>query len=586
MHLLLPSPNISTIADTALYSHGCPRPTRVTPPAQPPQALRPTRLYQRMRRLARVLGLAFTENYQQCRSTSFRSARLSRLSLRRRCAALACSGAAAASGDAAGYPGLDLQRLRHHRRRPTPASGRRFHVQHPEVLGRRTHASAGARTSTAALAPSSTSRSTAAGRPSCRPISEQRRDGTYKPVIEWANIKYQVTPDLSLRFGRIALPIFLAADYRKVGYAYPWVRTPVEVYNALPLSNSDGVDATYRWNRAPLKNVTQASSAAPTCRCGTTPRSRRTASPACRTPPAWGDASARVSVVTAEPDRSTWRAQLFDGYRQFGAQGVALAERFDVDHRRVRRDERGPELRSGPLVRHRRAGTGQVVAPSSATPTPATPARATASATSPPTCPTPRSTRTAPTSRPGPRAGRPAAGARRRRRRPEQPARTSCCRPSRCSPRLSAGAALGRPPRRRAQAPVRPRPPAGGSRGTLINVASRLRIRPHGACRQRRRSTSSSEGRRMRLSTICVPCLQPPSLAVMRRLRWPAELVVIVSASSPVAALRPDQVADIFLGQAGRFPGRRARRSRSTRASVRRCATSSTPGWPPSRRHC
>lgn len=33
-----------------------------------------------------------------------------------------------------------------------------------------------------------------------------------------------------------------------------------------------------------------------------------------------------------------------------------------------------------------------------------------------------------------------------------------------------------------------------------------------------------------------------------------AELVVIVSAKSPVAALRADQVADIFLGQVGAFP--------------------------------
>lgn len=34
-----------------------------------------------------------------------------------------------------------------------------------------------------------------------------------------------------------------------------------------------------------------------------------------------------------------------------------------------------------------------------------------------------------------------------------------------------------------------------------------------------------------------------------------ADLVVIVSAKSPVAALRADQVADIFLAQTGRFPG-------------------------------
>ena len=34
-----------------------------------------------------------------------------------------------------------------------------------------------------------------------------------------------------------------------------------------------------------------------------------------------------------------------------------------------------------------------------------------------------------------------------------------------------------------------------------------------------------------------------------------AELVVIVSAKSPVTSLRADQVADIFLAQTGRFPG-------------------------------
>ncbi len=33
------------------------------------------------------------------------------------------------------------------------------------------------------------------------------------------------------------------------------------------------------------------------------------------------------------------------------------------------------------------------------------------------------------------------------------------------------------------------------------------------------------------------------------------ELVVIVSSKSPVTSLRPDQVADIFLGQIANFPG-------------------------------
>lgn len=32
--------------------------------------------------------------------------------------------------------------------------------------------------------------------------------------------------------------------------------SPVEVYGAIPFSNSDGVDATWRWNSGSLKNVT------------------------------------------------------------------------------------------------------------------------------------------------------------------------------------------------------------------------------------------------------------------------------------------------------------------------------------------
>jgi ABC-type phosphate transport system substrate-binding protein len=45
--------------------------------------------------------------------------------------------------------------------------------------------------------------------------------------------------------------------------------------------------------------------------------------------------------------------------------------------------------------------------------------------------------------------------------------------------------------------------------------------------------------------TLLAACLQAAA----------ADLVVIVSAKSPVSALRADQVADIFLGQVANFPG-------------------------------
>src|SRR6185369_2563780 len=53
-------------------------------------------------------------------------------------------------------------------------------------------------------------------------------------------------PEASVRIGRIVLPTFMVADSRKVGYANPWVRPPVEVYGLIPITQNDGLDASYR----------------------------------------------------------------------------------------------------------------------------------------------------------------------------------------------------------------------------------------------------------------------------------------------------------------------------------------------------
>ena len=57
-------------------------------------------------------------------------------------------------------------------------------------------------------------------------LAQQRYDNTYTPRVEWANVKYAITPDLSVRVGRIAMPTFLVGEYRNVSYAVPWVRPP------------------------------------------------------------------------------------------------------------------------------------------------------------------------------------------------------------------------------------------------------------------------------------------------------------------------------------------------------------------------
>jgi hypothetical protein len=165
-------------------------------------------------------------------------------------------------------------------------------------------------------------------------VSEQGLDNTYRPRVEWANVKYQATPELALRMGRIALPVFLTADYRKVGYAYPWVRPPVEGYNVLPVTSSDGVDATLRWDAGPVRNTSQVfyghSAVAliePLHLYGRRGIGISNTSD-------WGALSVRANVISAEIS-SDIGAGLFAGFDAFGPAGRDLARRYAIDHKRM-----------------------------------------------------------------------------------------------------------------------------------------------------------------------------------------------------------------------------------------------------------
>jgi hypothetical protein len=77
-------------------------------------------------------------------------------------------------------------------------------------------------------------------------VARHQYDNSYVPQLEWANLRLRVTPDFSLRVGRIALPIFMVSDSRLVGYANPWLRPPPEIYNTGPVTNNDGIDVAWR----------------------------------------------------------------------------------------------------------------------------------------------------------------------------------------------------------------------------------------------------------------------------------------------------------------------------------------------------
>lgn len=89
-------------------------------------------------------------------------------------------------------------------------------------------------------------------------VSQHQFDNTYRPLLEWANVKYQATDQFSVRAGRVVLPAFLISESRFVGYAQPWIRPPEEVYFVSSITNSDGADITWQ---APIGGATNTASA-------------------------------------------------------------------------------------------------------------------------------------------------------------------------------------------------------------------------------------------------------------------------------------------------------------------------------------
>ncbi|HJW71619.1 MAG TPA: hypothetical protein VJ486_02085 [Geothrix sp.] len=79
-------------------------------------------------------------------------------------------------------------------------------------------------------------------------VSEHRYDDSFKPYLNIASLKLQAMPGLAFRVGRIPYSAYLISDFAKVGYAQPWVRPPVEVYQFNPLTAVDGADISWQFN--------------------------------------------------------------------------------------------------------------------------------------------------------------------------------------------------------------------------------------------------------------------------------------------------------------------------------------------------
>jgi hypothetical protein len=166
-------------------------------------------------------------------------------------------------------------------------------------------------------------------------IAEQNYDNTYQPHVEWANIQYQLTPDFSARVGRTVLPTFLLSDTRKVAYTYIWGRLPVEVYRLSPVTASDGVDANYQIHTLDFTHALQV-------HFGKSKNKLPADSGSIKGERSWGLAytgeyHATTLHVGYESSHMTVDGfnPIFDAFRQFGPQGIALANKYDIDNKAI-----------------------------------------------------------------------------------------------------------------------------------------------------------------------------------------------------------------------------------------------------------
>lgn len=75
--------------------------------------------------------------------------------------------------------------------------------------------------------------------------ARDQADNTLANSVTRAFVAYRPDPNLHFRLGRMADATFLMSDYLEVGYAFPWVRPPLESYGIIAMRYYDGIDVTY-----------------------------------------------------------------------------------------------------------------------------------------------------------------------------------------------------------------------------------------------------------------------------------------------------------------------------------------------------
>lgn len=76
-------------------------------------------------------------------------------------------------------------------------------------------------------------------------VVEERVKYDFNNIVDWAFLRYQITPKLVARAGRMNADLFMLSEYRNVGFAYLWAHPVVEFYTPISLNHYDGLDFKY-----------------------------------------------------------------------------------------------------------------------------------------------------------------------------------------------------------------------------------------------------------------------------------------------------------------------------------------------------
>jgi hypothetical protein len=73
-----------------------------------------------------------------------------------------------------------------------------------------------------------------------KPVQDSWEAGPGNLYLAW-----QANDNLTLRGGRLGTPIYMYSETLNVGFSYPWLRLPEEVYSLVQLTSHDGGDVLY-----------------------------------------------------------------------------------------------------------------------------------------------------------------------------------------------------------------------------------------------------------------------------------------------------------------------------------------------------